>query len=43
MIRSLASTGHDFFVKNYPEPIFEGGIQLFDVLRLTLRCSGNAA
>jgi ribosomal protein S18 acetylase RimI-like enzyme len=31
-------TGIDqnFFVKNYPEPIFEDGIQLFDMLRLTL-------
>lgn len=28
---------HDFFVKNYPEPIFEDGIQLLDMLRLTLR------
>ena len=27
----------DFFIKNYPEPIFEDGIQLFDMLRLTLR------
>jgi len=27
---------HDFFVLNYPEPIFEDGIQLFDMLRLTL-------
>ena len=34
---------HDFFVKNYPEPIFEDGIQLFDMLRLTLRFSGNVA
>jgi ribosomal protein S18 acetylase RimI-like enzyme len=33
----------DFFVKNYPEPIFEEGIQLFDMLRLTLWYSGNAA
>ena len=33
---------HDFFIKNYPEPIFEDGIQLFDMLRLTLRFSGNA-
>ena len=31
------SIDHDFFVKNYPEPIFEDGIQLFDMLRLTLR------
>mgnify|MGYP001366516062 CR=1 FL=1 len=28
---------HDFFVQNYPEPIFEDGIRLFDMLRLTLR------
>lgn len=27
----------DFFVKHYPEPIFEDGIQLLDMLRLTLR------
>ncbi len=27
---------HDFFVLNYPGPIFEDGIQLFDMLRLTL-------
>jgi ribosomal protein S18 acetylase RimI-like enzyme len=26
----------DFFVKNYSEPIFEEGIQLMDMLRLTL-------
>jgi len=30
----------DYFVKNYPEPIFEDGIQLIDMLRLTLRYSG---
>jgi ribosomal protein S18 acetylase RimI-like enzyme len=39
----VTSIDHDFFVKNYPEPIFEDGIQLFDMLRLTLRYSGNAA
>lgn len=33
---------HDFFVDNYPEPIFEDGIQLFDMLRLTLSFSGDA-
>lgn len=27
----------DFFIRNYPEPIFEDGIQLIDMLRLTLR------
>ena len=32
----------DFFIKNYPEPIFEDGIQLFDMLRLTLTYSGTA-
>ena len=26
----------DFFVDNYPEPVIEDGIQLFDMLRLTL-------
>jgi ribosomal protein S18 acetylase RimI-like enzyme len=30
---------HDFFVNNYPEPIFEDGIQLFDMLRLALKYS----
>ena len=29
----------DFFIDNYPEPIFEDGIQLFDMLRLTLKYS----
>lgn len=37
----VASIDHDFFIKNYPEPIFEDGIQLYDMLRLTLRYSGN--
>ena len=38
----------NFFIHNYPEPIFEDGIQLFDMLRLTLdfagkgRCTGRA-
>lgn len=31
----------DFFIRNYPEPIFEDGIQLFDMLRLTLRYPGS--
>ncbi len=39
----VASIDRDFFVKNYPEPIFQDGIQLFDMLRLTLRYSGNVA
>ena len=29
----------DFFVVNYAEPVFEDGIRLFDMLRLTLRYS----
>jgi GNAT superfamily N-acetyltransferase len=33
----VTSIDRDFFVNNYPEPIFEDGIQLFDMLRLTLR------
>jgi len=33
----------DFFVNNYREPIFEDGIQLFDMLRLTLRFPDNVA
>lgn len=32
-----ASIDRDFFVRNYPAPIFENGIQLFDMLRLTLK------
>lgn len=32
----VSSIDRDFFVNNYPEPIFEDGIQLFDMLRLTL-------
>jgi len=39
----VTSIDHDFFVKNYPEPIFEDGIRLVDMLRLTLRCSGDDA
>jgi len=35
----VTSIDHDFFIKNYPEPIFEDGIQLFDMLRLMLRYS----
>ncbi len=34
---------HDFFVRNYPGPILEDGIQLFDMLRLTLDFSDRAA
>jgi ribosomal protein S18 acetylase RimI-like enzyme len=39
----VTSIDHDFFVNNYHEPIFENGIQLFDMLRLTLRYTGNVA
>ncbi|ARU05213.1 GNAT family N-acetyltransferase [Comamonas serinivorans] len=39
----VTAIDHDFFVKNYPEPIFEDGIQLFDMLRLTLRYTGSVA
>ena len=38
----VTSIDHDFFVKNYPEPIFEDGIQLVDMLRLSLRYSSKA-
>ncbi len=37
----VTSIDRDFFIKNYPEPIFEDGIQLFDMLRLTLKYSGD--
>ncbi len=33
----VTAIDHDFFVKNYSKPIFDAGIQLFDMLRLTLR------
>jgi ribosomal protein S18 acetylase RimI-like enzyme len=39
----VTSIDRDFFVNNYHEPIFENGIQLFDMLRLTLRYTGNVA
>jgi ribosomal protein S18 acetylase RimI-like enzyme len=39
----VTSIDHDFFVNNYPEPIFEDGIRLFDMLRLTLRYSSKVA
>jgi ribosomal protein S18 acetylase RimI-like enzyme len=39
----VASIDPDFFVRNYPEPIFEDGIQLFDMLRLTLRYPEESA
>ena len=32
---------HDLFVKRYPAPIFEHGIQHFDMLRLTLEYGGK--
>lgn len=37
----VTSIDHDFFVRNYPEPIFENGIQLLDMLRLTRTYSGD--
>ena len=39
----VTSIDRDFFVNNYHEPIFEEGIQLFDMLRLTLTYSTNVA
>ncbi len=33
----VTSIDRDFFLKNYNEPIFEDGIQLMDMLRLTIR------
>jgi len=31
---------HDYFLKNYPEPIYENGIQCRDMIRLTM-CLSN--
>jgi ribosomal protein S18 acetylase RimI-like enzyme len=39
----VTSIDHDFFVNNYPEPIFEDGIQLLDMLRLTLKYSVSSS
>lgn len=32
----VSDIDRDFFIRNYPEPIFESGIRLFDMLRLTI-------
>lgn len=37
----VTSIDRDFFLKNYDEPIFEDGIQLIDMLRLTIRCNDD--
>lgn len=39
----VTAIDRDFFTRNYPEPIFENGIQLFDMLRLTLAYGDDAA
>ncbi len=39
----VTSIDHDFFVTTYPDPIFEDGIQLLDMLRLTLRYSSSVS
>jgi GNAT superfamily N-acetyltransferase len=39
----VTAIDRDFFVINYPEPIFEDGIQLFDMLRLTLKYNAEQA
>jgi len=39
----VTAIDRDFFVKNYPEPIFEDGIRLFDMLRLTLTYTAHVA
>jgi ribosomal protein S18 acetylase RimI-like enzyme len=38
----VTAIDRNFFIHNYPEPIFEDGIQLFDMLRLTLDFSGKS-
>lgn len=32
---------HDFFIRNYDQPIFENGIQCRDMLRLSMKIKGN--
>ena len=39
----VTAIDRDFFVDNYAEPVFEDGIQLIDMLRLTLSYSGHVA
>lgn len=39
----ITSIDRDFFLKNYDKPIFEDGIQLMDMLRLTIRCNDDIA
>lgn len=39
----VTSIEQDFFIKNYPEPIFENGIQLIDMLMLTLKYPDHIA
>jgi ribosomal protein S18 acetylase RimI-like enzyme len=39
----VVGVDQDFFLRNYPEPIVEAGIQLKDMLRLTLEYPARAA
>ncbi|MCD9028799.1 GNAT family N-acetyltransferase [Luteimonas sp. BDR2-5] len=39
----VTAIDRDFFIRHYPEPVFEDGIQLFDMLRLTLRYTAHVA
>lgn len=39
----VSGVDRDFFIRHYPEPMFEDGIQLFDMLRLTLTYREDAA
>lgn len=39
----VAGIDHGFFVNNYAEPVFEDGIQHFDMLRLVFRYADDAA
>lgn len=32
---------HDFFIRNYAQPIFENGIQCRDMIRLSMKIKGN--
>lgn len=37
----VTAIDRDFFVRHYPQPIYEEGIQLLDMLRLTLEFPGR--
>lgn len=37
----ITEIDHDFFIRNYDQPIFENGIQCRDMIRLSMKMKGN--